>query len=101
AFMVLSADGDVLDREARTFDTSAMFDAPLVFATPTVYRTSTVAQVRAMQLAAPAAPIDAGREFARTDRVFVRASLAGSSSPTAVVTARLVDRRGASRVSLP
>jgi VWFA-related protein len=101
AFMVLSADGDVLDREARTFDTSPMFDAPLVFATPTVYRTSTVAQVRAMQQAAPAAPIDAGREFARTDRVFVRASLAGSSSPTAVVTARLVDRRGASRVSLP
>lgn len=101
AFTVLSASGEVLDRETRTLDTSTMFDAPLVFATPTVYRTSTVAQVRAMQESTPSAPIDAGREFARSDRVFVRASLAGTSSSTAVVTARLVDRRGASRVSLP
>ena len=54
-----------------------------------------------MQEPAPAAPIDAGREFGRSDRVFVRASLGGTSSSTAVVTARLVDQRGASRVSLP
>ena len=101
AFTVLSADGDVLDREARTYDVSALFGAPLVFDTPTVYRTGTVAQVRAMQEPAPVVPIDAGREFTRTDRVFVRVSLAGPSLSAAVVTARLVDRRGASRVSLP
>jgi hypothetical protein len=101
AFTVLSANGDVLDREARTLDASTLFAGPLVFATPIVYRTGTVAQVRAMQQSTPAVPIDAGREFARTDRVFVRVSVAGTASPTANVTARLMDRRGASRVSLP
>jgi len=101
AFTVLSAAGEVLDREVRTHDASTLFGAPLAFATPTVYRTGTVAQVRAMQQPAPAVPIDAGREFARTDRVFVRASLAGTSASTAVVTARLVDRRGVTRASLP
>ena len=101
AFTVLSADGEVLDRDTRTFDAATLFDAPLVFGTPTVYRTGTVAQVRAMQGPAPAVPIDAGRDFARTERIFVRASLAGSSSSMAVVTARLVDRRGATRASLP
>jgi hypothetical protein len=60
-----------------------------------------VAQVRAMQEAAPVVPIDAGREFVRTDRVFVRVSLAGTSASTAVVTARLMDRRGVTRASLP
>ena len=72
-----------------------------MFATPVVYRTSTVAQVRAMQESAPAVPIHAGREFVRTDRVFVRVSLAGASSSTAAVTARVLDRRGATLVSLP
>lgn len=100
AFAVLSADGEVLDRQTRTADASTLLDAPLVFATPIVYRTSTVAQVRAMEGPAPAVPIDAGREFTRTDRVFVRVSLGGTASSTAFVTARLVDRRGVSRATL-
>jgi len=100
AFTVLSADGDVLDRMARTFDAARAFGGPLAFATPTVYRTSTVVQVRAMQGPAPAVPVAAGREFVRTDRVFVRVSLAGTASSTAAVIARLVDRRGVSRATL-
>ncbi len=76
-----------------------------MLATPVVYRTGTVAQVRAMQElaqeSAPAVPIHAGREFVRTDRVFVRVSLAGALSSTAAVTARVLDRRGAMLVSLP
>jgi hypothetical protein len=100
AFTVLAADGEVLDRETRTYDGSPLFAAPLAFATPTVYRTSSVAQVRDMRQAAPAVPIDAGHEFSRTDRVFVRVALGGTASSTAAVTARLVDRRGATRVSL-
>jgi hypothetical protein len=100
AFTVLSADGEVIDRETRAYDASALFSTALAFATPTVYRASTVAQARAMQQAAPAVPIAAGREFSRTDRVFVRLSLAGASSSSAVVTARLVDRRGVPRVAL-
>ena len=100
AFIVLAANGDVLDRVARTVDASAMSGA-LMFATPVVYRTATVAQARAMQEPAPAVPIHAGREFVRTDRVFVRVSVAGSSSSAAAVTAKVLDRRGATLVSLP
>jgi len=100
AFAVLSADGEVLDRETRTFDAATAFAAPLAFGTPTVYRAGTVAQVRAMQAPAPAVPIAASREFTRTDRVFVRVSLGGTASSTADVIARLVDRRGVSRATL-
>jgi hypothetical protein len=101
AFTVLSADGEVLDREARTIDASSMTGRALVFGTPVVYRPTTSAQTRAMQDVAPVAPIRADREFVRTERVFVRASLAGAASATATVTARLLDRRGATLVSLP
>jgi hypothetical protein len=54
-----------------------------------------------MQESAPAVPVHAGREFVRTDRVFVRVSLAGAVSSTGAVTAQLLDRRGARLVSLP
>jgi VWFA-related protein len=101
AFTVLSADGEVLDRETRTMDGSAMAGSAVVFGTPVVYRATTAAQTRAMQDAAPIAPIHADREFVRTERVFVRVLLAGSASSTAIVTARLLDRRGATLVSLP
>jgi VWFA-related protein len=101
AFTVLSQDGEVLDREARTIDASSLADGAVVFGTPVVYRATTGAQIRAMQEVAPAAAIRADREFVRTDRVFVRASLAGASASTATVTARLLDRRGATLVSLP
>ena len=100
-FTVLSENGEVLDRMTRTIDASAMLGGALMFATPVVYRTSTVAQVRAMQEPAPVVPIHAGREFVRTERVFVRVSLAGALSSAAAVTARVLDRRGAMLVSLP
>jgi VWFA-related protein len=101
AFTVLSETGDVLDRETRTIDGATMSGGALTLATPVVYRTGTAAQVRAMQQTDPAVPIHAGREFVRTDRIFVRVSLAGAASTTAAVTARLLDRRGAALVSLP
>jgi hypothetical protein len=101
AFAVMSADGEVLDRVTRTLDAAAMTAGALALSTPVVYRASTSAQIRAMQESAPAVPVHAGREFVRTDRVFVRVSLAGAVSATGAVTARLLDRRGAMLVSLP
>jgi len=100
-FTVLAENGDVLDRLARAIDAAPMRGGALMFATPVVYRTSTVAQGRAMQESTPAVPIHAGREFVRTDRVFVRVSLAGASSPAAAVTGQVLDRRGATLLSLP
>ena len=57
SFTVLSADGEVLDRETRTIDASSMSKGAFVFSTPVVYRATTAAQVRTMQDAAPAAAI--------------------------------------------
>jgi VWFA-related protein len=99
-FTVLSADGEVIDRESRPYDASWLPGASLVFGTPTMYRTRTVTQARAMLQPAPGVPIEAGRDFSRTDRVFVRVALAGTSSSSATVTARLLDRRGATRATL-
>jgi VWFA-related protein len=101
AFTVTSADGDVLDRETRALGAVAMAASPLSLSTPVVYRASTSVHVRAMQDSTPAVPVHAGREFVRTDRIFVRVSLAGTSSSAAAVSARLVDRRGATLVTLP
>jgi VWFA-related protein len=101
AFTVSSEGGEVLDREARTIRASPMMGSVLAISTPMVYRATTAAQSRAMQGSAPVVPIHAGREFVRTDRVFVRVPLAGIGSSTAIVTARILDRRGASLVSLP
>jgi len=101
AFTVLSADGQVLDRQARTLDASTMTAAAVALSTPVVYRASTAAQVRAMQESAPAVPVHAGREFERTERIFVRVSPVGAGSSTAAVTAKLLDRRGATLVGLP
>jgi VWFA-related protein len=100
AFTVLSEGGDVLDRETRMMSTPVTTPGALAISTPVVYRASTAAQSRSMQESAPAVPIHAGREFVRTDRVFVRVPLAGEGSPTATVTARLLDRRGAPLVAL-
>ena len=75
AFTRVSADGDVLDRETRTIDASAMFGGALVFATPVVYRAGTVAQVRAMQESASGGA-DSRRPRIRADRSSLRARLA-------------------------
>jgi len=101
AFAVLSERGDVLDRETRSVDGAALSAAALAFSTPLVYRAASVAHVRTMQDAVPEAPIYAGRDFGRTDRVFVRTSLTGVLSTTATVTAQLLDRRGTTLAQVP
>ena len=94
AFAVTSDGGEVLDRETRMIGAPAAA-AAFAISTPVVYRATTAAQSRSMQEPAPPVPIHAGREFVRTDRVFVRVPLAGAGSAAATVTARLLDRRGA------
>ena len=42
----------------------------------------------------------AGREFSRTDRLFVRFAVYGTAAPDAAVTARLLNKAGAALSSL-
>ena len=99
AFAVTSEGGEVLDRETRMVSAPAAAGA-FAMSTPLVYRATTAAQSRTMQEAAPPVPVHAGREFMRTDRIFVRVPLAGEGAAAATMTARLIDRRGAPLVTL-
>ena len=54
----------------------------------------------ARALSAPDAPVHAGREFVRTDRLAIRIRTYGTSAAAAEVTGRLIDRRGATLIPL-
>ena len=92
---VLDKAGEILDRETRTIQPAA--EAPLALA-PVVYVARTPAEARA--LSAPDAPVHAGREFVRTDRLVIRLRTYGTSAAAAEVTGRLIDRRGATLIPL-
>ena len=92
---VLDKAGEILDRETRTIQPAAA--APLAL-TPVVYVARTPAEARA--LSAPDAPVHAGREFVRTDRLAIRLRTYGTSAAAAEVTGRLIDRRGATLIPL-
>jgi VWFA-related protein len=96
AIRVLDKSGDVIDRESRTVETPAAGAALGLAAT--VHRARNVAETRS--LAAADAPIHAGREFARTDRLLIRIRPHGASAPAAAITGRLIDRRGATLLPL-
>ena len=100
AIRVLSKDGEVLDRESRTLALANAGDSSVAFSTPVVHRSRNTAELRAIR-AGGGAPVHAGREFVRTDRLVIRTSLHGPSAPNAKVTAKLIDRRGATLIELP
>ena len=95
AVRVLDKAGEILDREARTIQAPA--EAPLAL-TPVVYMARTPAEARA--LTASNAPVHAGREFVRTDRLAIRLHAYGRSAAGAEITGRLIDRRGATLIPL-
>jgi hypothetical protein len=66
--------------------------------TPVVYLARTPAEART--LTDPKAPVHAGREFVRTDRLAIRLRTYGSSAAGAEITGRLIDRRGATLIPL-
>jgi hypothetical protein len=98
---VFTADGEVLDRESRTLASAATAAATLAISEPSVYRAANPAQLRAILDSDATVPIHAGRDFVRTDRLFIGFSVAGASASGVSVTAQLLDRRGATLVNLP
>ena len=95
AALVLDKSGEILDRENRTIQPAP---ATALGLTPVVYVARTPAEART--LSASDAPVHAGREFVRTDRLAIRLRIYGTSAANAEVTGRLIDRRGATLVPL-
>ena len=87
--------GEILDRENRTIQPA--LERPLGL-TPVVYVARTPAEART--LSDPTAPVHAGREFVRTDRLAIRLRTHGSSAADVEITGRLIDRRGATLIPL-
>jgi VWFA-related protein len=95
AVRVLDKAGEILDRDTRAIPPSA---AMALAMTPVVYVARSPAEART--LSSPDAPVHAGREFVRTDRLAVRIRTYGTEAASAEVTGRLIDRRGATLIPL-
>lgn len=91
--------GNILDEDHRSFSVPDLSKADLAISTPVLLRARTVPAARALAEGTPATPF-AGREFGRTDRVFVRFSVYGGSAPEAEVSARLTNKAGAALLEL-
>ena len=93
---VLDRAGEIVDRETRSVDAPPA-EGPL-WLSAVVHRAATPAEART--LLAADAPIYAGREFVRTDRLLIRLHAYGKADKTATITGRLIDRRGATLLPL-
>jgi hypothetical protein len=97
---VRDAAGNILDEDRRSFTVPDVTAANLSVSTPVLLRARTVPEARAIADGRPAQPF-AGREFTRTDRLFVRFSVYGTSAPDADVSAQLTNKGGTTLLDLP
>jgi hypothetical protein len=84
--------GDIVDEDTRQVSIPDLAQPKLTLSSPAAILARNAAELKAV--AAASVPF-AGREFSRTDRVFVRFELYGAAAADAVVTARLLSRTGA------
>ena len=96
---VRDAQGQTIDEDTRSITVPDFGGAPLTLGTPVVRRVRNVSELRALTDSAEAAPF-AGREFNRTDRLFIRLAVYGASAANATVSARLLGRGGAALLPL-
>ena len=96
---VHDANGNVLDDDRRPLNVPDFSAADLAITTPVLLRARTVAEARAIAAAPQAVPF-AGREFLRTDHVYVRFTVYGAAAADAEVSARLTGKTGAALVEL-
>ncbi len=92
------AEGEILDKEARTISVPNADGVALAISTPVMFRARNPLEVRALN---GDPPVYAGRDFDRSDRLRVRAQVYGKSSEGAIVSARLLGARGAALATLP
>ena len=96
---VRDATGNILDEDRRPFSVPDLSAAALAIGAPMLLRARTVADARAISEARQAVPF-AGREFIRTDRLYVRFSIYGRAASEADVSARLTSKAGATLLEL-
>ncbi len=94
------AEGNVLDEDRRSFVVPDLSTAAIAIGTPLVVRARSAADARAIDDDTFARPF-AGREFSRTERVFVRFRVYGAAATDADVSAHLVNKAGATLATLP
>jgi len=97
---VRDADGNTVDEDTRSITVPDYSGAGLALSVPVVLRARNAADARAIGGALETMPF-AGREFVRTDRVFVRFTVYGRAARQAMVTAQLTNRTGAPLLALP
>ncbi len=90
---ILSADGSVLDREARDVDVPGPDGPRLASLPPEIIRARTLREFQAASVN-PEAPPTPAREFRRSDRLIVRAPAMTSDARPVHVSARLLNRWG-------
>jgi len=93
---VLDRAGEIVDRETRSVMTRTAEEQ--FWLTAVVHRAASAAEVRS--LAGSDAPIYAGRQFVRTDRLLIRIHAYGKTGESVTLTGRLIDRRGATLLPL-
>src|SRR6185436_20285238 len=99
--LVRDREGNTIDEDTRSVTVPDYSAAALRISVPALFRARTASEARVLAGGGSDIPY-AGREFVRTDRVFVRFSLHGAgASEDAQVTAQLTNRAGKALVALP
>jgi hypothetical protein len=97
---VYDTDGNVLDDTRQTATVMDLAKADVSIGSPVVLRARTLPEARALAGAQNPAPF-AGRDFSRTDRLFVRFQVYGTAAAQSVVAAHLLNKAGATLAELP
>jgi VWFA-related protein len=97
---VEGAGSQVLDTETREISIPDLTTPQTALGTPQVFRARTAREQQQLKTDADAVPV-AGREFSRTDRLFVRVPAYGPGNTTPTVTAKLLNRDGQPMTELP
>jgi VWFA-related protein len=97
--IVRDGDGTTIDEDTRSISVPDFSAAALAISAPVVLRARNAAETRAIAATPHTTPF-AGREFVRTDRLFVRFKVYGAAAPEAIVSAQLTGRTGAPLLEL-
>ncbi len=92
--------GDLIDRDVRTIAVPDPGAAALTIGAPAVFRTQNALELRNLDRSLTGMPY-AGREFVRTDRLFVRFTVYGAGAADAKVSSRMISQWGKDLAELP
>jgi VWFA-related protein len=98
--LIRDRDGNTVDEDTRSLTVPDYAAPALAISGPVVFRARNASEARAIAGDAPDTPF-AGREFVRTDRLFIRFSVYGAAAADAEVAAQLTNRAGTPLLSLP